>query len=76
VAHIADRVVAVINEPMAFRGKTAQVGTSIGIAMYPANGHTPADLIKSADTAMYAVKAAGKNTHRFFNVGMVGHAEG
>jgi diguanylate cyclase (GGDEF)-like protein len=56
---------------MEFCGKTAQVGTSIGIAMYPTNGDTPAELIKSADTAMYAAKAAGKNTHRFFNVDMV-----
>jgi diguanylate cyclase (GGDEF)-like protein/PAS domain S-box-containing protein len=71
VTHIADRVVAVINEPMEFCGKSAQVGTSIGIAMYPTNGDTPAELIKSADTAMYAAKAAGKNTHRFFNVDMV-----
>jgi diguanylate cyclase (GGDEF)-like protein/PAS domain S-box-containing protein len=71
VTHIADRVVTVINEPMEFCGKTAQVGTSIGIAMYPTNGDTPAELIKSADTAMYAAKAAGKNTHRFFNVDMV-----
>jgi diguanylate cyclase (GGDEF)-like protein/PAS domain S-box-containing protein len=71
VTHIADRVVTIINEPMEFCGKTAQVGTSIGIAMYPINGDTPAELIKSADTAMYAAKAAGKNTHRFFNVDMV-----
>ena len=68
VGHIAGRIVAVINEPMKFReDKTAQVGTSIGIAMYPSDGNTSAQLMKNADTAMYAAKRAGKNTYRFFN---------
>lgn len=66
VAHIAHRIISVINEPMEFLGKAVQVGTSIGIAMFPADGHTPADLIKNADAAMYAAKGAGKNTFRFF----------
>lgn len=66
VVHIAKRVIAVINEPMAFHGKTAQVGTSVGIAMYLADDATAAELIKNADTAMYKAKQAGKNTYRFF----------
>ncbi len=66
VSRIGDRIVAIINEPMALRGKAAQVGTSIGIALYPADGRTSAELLKSADTAMYAAKDAGKNTYRFF----------
>ena len=68
VAHIASRILATVNEPMSLRGKTAQVGTSIGIAMFPADGETPADLIKNADTAMYAAKVAGKKNYRFFDV--------
>ncbi len=67
VAQIAERVVALVNEPMSFSGQPAQVGTSIGIALYPADGKTPAALIKSADVAMYAAKYAGKNTYRFFS---------
>lgn len=67
VAHIANRIVATINNPMEFLGKSAQVGTSIGIAMYPSDGQAPADLIRNADTAMYRAKNAGKNTYRFFD---------
>lgn len=66
VVHIANRIIAVINEPTEFHGKTAQVGTSIGIAMCPADGATAAELLKSADTAMYESKHAGRNTYRFF----------
>ncbi len=66
VAYIAGRVLAVIKEPMEFRGKAAQVGASIGIAMFPRDGNTPVELIKSADAAMYAAKDGGRNTYRFF----------
>ncbi len=65
VAHIADRIVEAIKEPMNLRGKSASVGASIGIAMH--SGQTTAQLMKSADTAMYAAKLAGKNTYRFFD---------
>ena len=75
VAHIAGRIISVINEPMEFRGNLVQVGASIGIAMFPIDGHTPVDLIKNADTAMYAAKDAGKNTFRFFDPTMIAHAE-
>jgi diguanylate cyclase (GGDEF)-like protein/PAS domain S-box-containing protein len=73
IAEIANRIVATVNEPMEFRGKVAQVGTSIGIALYPTDGETSAQLIKSADTAMYAAKDSGKNTYRFFQATMTTH---
>lgn len=66
VAEIAKRIVGSINQPMNFAEKTAQVGTSIGIALFPDDGKTPADLLKNADSAMYAAKNGGKNTYRFF----------
>ncbi len=66
VAVIAARAISAINAPMEIGGKTVQVGTSIGIAVYPADGHTPIELIENADAAMYAAKDAGKNTFRFY----------
>jgi len=66
VAQIAKRVVAVVNEPMELSGEATRVGVSIGIAMFPADGSAPAELIKNADSAMYIAKSAGKNTYRFF----------
>jgi diguanylate cyclase (GGDEF)-like protein/PAS domain S-box-containing protein len=66
VAEIAQRIVGSINQPMNFAEKTAQVGTSIGIALFPVDGKTPVDLLKNADTALYAAKNGGKNTYRFF----------
>ncbi|HTI18909.1 MAG TPA: cyclic di-GMP phosphodiesterase [Trinickia sp.] len=43
---------------------------SIGIALYPEHGNTLERLIRSADTAMYAAKYAGKHTYRFFSAEM------
>jgi diguanylate cyclase (GGDEF)-like protein/PAS domain S-box-containing protein len=73
IADIAHRIISVINEPMEFRGNAVQVGTSIGIAIFPADGHTAVDLIKNADAAMYAAKDAGKNTFRFYEPTAAAH---
>ncbi|HVE70768.1 MAG TPA: sensor domain-containing diguanylate cyclase [Thermoanaerobaculia bacterium] len=42
-------------------GRTLHITVSIGIAVFPANGLTPADLISRADAALYYAKKNGKN---------------
>ncbi len=44
-------------------GESMKVGTSIGIALYPADGGDSIALIHSADAAMYRAKNAGGNRH-------------
>jgi diguanylate cyclase (GGDEF)-like protein/PAS domain S-box-containing protein len=63
-AALAVDVIAAISEPMRLRGCIARVGASIGIAMFPRHGSDGAELMKAADSAMYAAKAAGRNTFR------------
>lgn len=43
-------------------GRKHHVSASIGIALFPVNGQTPADLLASADMAMYKAKESG-NQH-------------
>jgi predicted signal transduction protein with EAL and GGDEF domain len=43
---------------------------SIGVAIAPRDGNDLLGLLKSADLAMYAAKAAGRRTYRFFEGGM------
>ncbi|MCP4979892.1 MAG: diguanylate cyclase, partial [Gammaproteobacteria bacterium] len=41
------------------------VSASIGISLYPENGATAEELIRSADKAMYQIKHQGKNNFGF-----------
>ncbi|WP_232628142.1 EAL domain-containing protein [Methylobacterium sp. Leaf118] len=47
-----------------------QIATSIGIALYPDDGHDRASLLNDADTALYRAKAEGRGTYRFFEAKM------
>ncbi|WP_017445525.1 putative bifunctional diguanylate cyclase/phosphodiesterase [Gayadomonas joobiniege] len=42
------------------------VYASIGIAVYPDDAKSPADLLRQADAAMYSAKQEGRNCFRFF----------
>ncbi|MGE5027600.1 MAG: diguanylate cyclase domain-containing protein, partial [Betaproteobacteria bacterium] len=66
-AQVADKIIKAINLPVQIAGNTLNVTTSIGIAVYPINGNEDAlELVKKADKAMYAAKAAGRNGYKFF----------
>ncbi|MGB5446351.1 MAG: diguanylate cyclase [Psychromonas sp.] len=62
----AQRIINAINEPVELSCNTIEIGTSVGISMFPDDGITPLDLIKKADKAMYVSKAAGRNSLHFF----------
>lgn len=64
---VANRVVSSINEPINIPGAEVQIGTSIGIAMFPTDAQTYVDLMKKADMAMYAAKGLGRNNISFFS---------
>jgi two-component system CheB/CheR fusion protein len=66
IIEVANRIVASINEPIEILGEVLQIGVSLGIATFPDDGDTAADLIRHADSAMYAAKSRGKNNIRFF----------
>jgi len=56
---VAKRMVHAFEAPVVVAGQSCQVGISVGIALYPANGKEMDSLMADADGAMYAAKRAG-----------------
>ncbi|MER2605091.1 MAG: EAL domain-containing protein [Siculibacillus sp.] len=69
-ADIAMRILATFDTPFTLDGADFSIGASIGIAIGPDDGATPAELMKSADLALYRAKEEGRDTFRFFEAGM------
>jgi diguanylate cyclase (GGDEF)-like protein len=53
---IRSKIDEVIGDPIPVHGCTLEVGCSIGVAFYPTDGKTLADLLEKADSAMYRSK--------------------
>ena len=64
-ANVARKVIETLREPFRYNRQDAEIGASVGIAVYPDHGDTAEALIKRADEAMYAVKHKGKNNYQF-----------
>ena len=74
---IAQRILAELEKPFKLitnKDKAdwydAFVTASIGIAIYPQDGENADELMKNADTAMYAAKNKGKNSYCFYDKSM------
>lgn len=65
VRRIATNLVAQLARPIYIEEVKIGISVSIGISMYPENGTTAEQLIRSADQVMYRVKHAGKNDFDF-----------
>lgn len=64
----AQRVIDSIIQPVIFNEVVVNVGTSIGIALYPTHGDHAEALIQAADHAMYEAKRNGKGQYRMAKV--------
>jgi diguanylate cyclase (GGDEF)-like protein/PAS domain S-box-containing protein len=67
---LAERIVALLSEPFDVEGQQAMIGTSVGIALAPADGETADQLLTSADIALYQAKEDGRRSFRYFEHGM------
>lgn len=67
---LAERIVDLIDRPFVIEGHAVNVGASVGIALAPADGDDPGQLLKNADLALYRAKLDGRGTFSFFEPGM------
>ncbi|MFY7856618.1 MAG: putative bifunctional diguanylate cyclase/phosphodiesterase [Rubrivivax sp.] len=58
---VANRILEVMREPIFVGGQECFVTASVGVAIYPRDGTSVADLMRNSDVAMYAAKGQGKN---------------
>ena len=66
-AAVAQILISRLEQPFTLAGgQELYVSASIGISLYPDDGHSAADLIQHADTAVYQAKMQGRNTYRFY----------
>jgi diguanylate cyclase (GGDEF)-like protein/PAS domain S-box-containing protein len=67
LSSLAQRINAVLRDPIVFDSLLLTVTASIGIALGHGTTHSADDLLRSADTAMYAVKEKGRDGWQFFS---------
>ncbi|MEQ1485329.1 EAL domain-containing protein [Methyloglobulus sp.] len=67
---VAEKIREKINTPFILNQYQHQIGTSIGITLFPENQENPDAVLQQADTAMYRSKSSGRNTINFFQPSM------
>ncbi len=70
LTHVASQIIAELAKPFSLTGYEVSTSTSIGITVFPNDGQTSQHLLKNADTAMYHVKAQGRNNFQFYTQSM------
>ncbi len=64
---LAEKVLNAAGAAFQHRGVELSVSASIGISVYPENGTTTSELLRSSDTAMYRSKNMGGNLNCFYS---------
>jgi predicted signal transduction protein with EAL and GGDEF domain/DNA-binding response OmpR family regulator len=69
---VASRILEVMRDPVLVGGQECFVTASVGIAIFPRDGATVADLMRNSDVAMYSVKATGKDASAIYSPQLAG----
>ena len=65
---LAQSLIDRLDEPLTVEGHFLKLGVSIGMAQAPGDGLTADDLLKHANLALHAAKAAGRGRFRQFTI--------
>jgi len=71
VEQIAERIFECLREPVSHGGRLLDCGVSIGASFIPQSGGSRSEVMKAADIALYAAKAAGRRQMRIFEPQMM-----
>jgi diguanylate cyclase (GGDEF)-like protein/PAS domain S-box-containing protein len=66
LSNLAQGIIDSLSRPYTINGTVVSIGASVGIVTSDYDDRTSDDLMRDADLALYAAKAAGKGCFRFF----------
>lgn len=66
LAQKIEKIHQIITAPYCVAGNDLNIGATIGISVFPADGEDAETLIRNADAAMYCAKENGRNKFQFF----------
>ncbi len=66
-SRVSEKILDIVPAPFLVEGQTIDIGTSLGISLYPVDAEDPHVLLRMADKAMYRAKARGGNCAEFFS---------
>ena len=69
---IAQRVIAVVEQPFTLGDESMRISASVGVALAEHRGVKPEDVLRDADVAMYQAKAQGQGQVVTFDRSMTG----
>ena len=64
---VAQKIVKRLAEPISLDGHKLKLGGSIGMGIWPDDGGDLTSLLRCADQALYAAKADGRGTYRYYS---------
>ncbi len=67
VLPVADKLVRCFSDPVRAGEREIRVTASIGVSIFPQDGHNAAQLLRNADAAMYSAKSGGRDQYRFYS---------
>ncbi|HEX9986158.1 MAG TPA: EAL domain-containing protein [Thermoanaerobaculia bacterium] len=65
-ARMAQKITEALQLPFFIHDRELFVTTSIGVSLFPGDGHDPETLIRNADTAMYRAKEQGRDNYQLY----------
>ena len=66
-AALAEKIFAIMSEPVSIMQESFQVRVSIGVSHYPADGDTARQILKNADISLNRAKEDGRDTVRYYS---------
>ena len=70
VTEIAQRILECLRHPRVIGGQEFRATASLGITMFPSDGHDGETLLRNADTAMYRAKDHGRDNYQLYTAAM------